>query len=99
MSRSYKRSPICKDRNYKKGKRLASRVVRRAFDVPNGNRFKKFYCTWDICDWRSRGLSYTVEQFRRAWFDTDNNDLDWARSRFNTWKTAYRFWLRCYKRK
>ena len=99
MSRSYKRSPICKDKNFKKGKRLASRAVRRTSDVPKGKQFRKVYCGWNISDWRSRGQSYTVEQFRRAWFDPDGNDLDWARGRFNNWKTAYRFWLRCYKRK
>ena len=99
MSRSYKRSPIRKDKNFKKGKRIASSAVRRAADVPNGNRFKQLYCGWDICDRRQRGQSYTVEQFRRAWLDFDNKDLDWARDRFNSWKIAYRYWLRCYKRK
>lgn len=99
MSRSYKKSPINKDRNSKWGKCQAGRAVRRAADVHNGNRFKKLYCSWDICDWRHRGQSYTVEQFRRAWFDFGNEDLNWARDRFNSWKIAYRYWLRCYKRK
>ena len=99
MSRSYKRSPICKDRNDKAKKRQASKAVRRTADVPGGNRFKMFYCSWDIRDWRSRGQSYTVEQFRRAWFDPDNKEPDRAGGRLNCRKTAYRFWLGGYKRK
>ena len=99
MSRSYKKSPINKDRNNKWGKRLASRAVRRAADVPNENRFKKLYCSWDISDWSFRGQSYTVEQFRKAWFDLNNSEFDKMRRSFNNWKDAYRFWLRGYKRK
>lgn len=99
MSRSYKKSPINKDRNNKAGKRFASRAVRRASDVPNGNKFKKFYCSWDICDWRFHGHSYTAEQFRKAWFDLDNQEFDRRRNSFNNWKTAYRYYLRGYKRK
>ena len=99
MSRSYKRSVICKGQNNKKGKRLAGRTVRRASDVPNGNCFKKLYCTWDICDWRFREQSYTAEQFRKAWYDCENTEFDWRRNSFCNWKTAYRFYLKGYKRK
>lgn len=99
MSRSYKKSPIVKDRNNKTAKRLASRAVRRVSDVANGSNYKKEYCSWDICDWRSRDNSYTAEQFRRIWFDLNNKELDWARRRFTNWKTAYRYWLSCYRTK
>lgn len=99
MSRSFKKSPINKDRNSKSGKRFASRAVRRASDVPNGKQFRKVYCSWDISDWRFRGRSYTVEEFRRAWFNPDNRELDGLKNSFNNWKDAYRFWLRGYKRK
>ena len=99
MSRSYKKSPINKDRNNKAEKRQASRAVRRASDVPNGKQFRKVYCSWEISDWSFRGQSYTAEQFRKAWFDLNNSDFDKMRRSFNTWKTAYRFWLKGYKRK
>ena len=99
MSRSYKKSPINKERNNKVGKRLASRAVRRESDVQNGRQFRKIYCSWDISDWSFRGHSYTAEQFRKAWFDPDNREFDRRRDSFNNWKTAYRCYLRGYKRK
>ena len=99
MSRSCKKLPIVKDKNSKYSKQKASRAVRRAFEVPNGRSYAKFYCSWDICDYRSRGTAYTAEEFRRIWFDLENKELDWARRRFNSWKTAYRYWLSCYKNK
>ena len=57
MSRSY-RKPWITD-GYKGSncrqfyKRCANRKIRRSKDVPNGRAFKKFYETWDICDYKS----------------------------------------------
>ena len=99
MSRSYKKSPVVKDRNNKTAKRLASKTVRRSSNVTSGGYYKKEYCSWNISDWRFRGSSYTAEQFRRMWFDLNNSDIDWARRRFTNWKTAYRYWLSCYRTK
>ena len=43
--------PMIVDRSGKKlGKRLANRAVRRARDVPNGKGYRKFFESWDICD-------------------------------------------------
>jgi len=33
-------------------KHYANRVVRRAADVPDGKAYRKYYNSWDICDWR-----------------------------------------------
>lgn len=95
MSRSYKKFIVSKDQNNKFGKRQANRTVRRAKDVPNGRRFKRFYCSWDISDWRFTDSEfYTAEQFRRRWY----SDSDFWH-RFRTWKEAYRHWLRWYRMK
>lgn len=53
MSRSYKHSPFVRDphHNLKKVKREASKMVRRAKDITNGNMYRKVYCTWNIHDY------------------------------------------------
>ena len=34
-------------------KKYANTKVRRSNDVPNGKVYKKFFCSWSICDWKS----------------------------------------------
>lgn len=99
MSRSYKRFIVCKDQNSKFGKRSAVKAVRRKKDVPNGSKFKRYYCSWNICDYRSKERFYTAEEFRRNWYDKTNKDFEWLRNRFRTCKEAYRHWLRWYRMK
>ena len=98
MSRSYKKSIVCKDTNSKFSKRMANKTVRRNKEVPGG-KFKRYYCSRDICDCRSRENFYTAEQFRRKRFDKSEAEFDWLRRRFRTWKEAYRHWLSRYRMK
>jgi hypothetical protein len=55
MSRSY-REPWFVDNygsSYKKWvKRQASKTVRRAKDVPEGNAYRKLFDSWNICDYK-----------------------------------------------
>lgn len=99
MSRSYKKFIVCKDDNSKFGKRLANKTVRRNKNVPDGAKFKRYFCSWNICDYRSKEKFYTAEQFRRRWFDISYTELDWLRRRFRSWKEAYRHRLRWYRMK
>lgn len=99
MSRSYKKFTICKDKNSKFSKRAAVKVVRRKNDIPNGAKFKRYYCSWDICDYRSKERFYTSKEFRRNWYDKTNKDFEWLRKYYPTWKVAYRHWLRWYRMK
>lgn len=99
MSRSYKKFIVCKDKNCKFGKRQASRAVRRSRNVPNGMKFKRYYCSWNICDYRCKEKFFTTEEFRRKWFDKLDRELDWERRRFRSWKVAYRHWLQWYRMK
>ena len=55
LSRSRKQ-PYHTDQNsgkpqYGRAKRVASRAVRDAIDVPSGGAYKKYSCSWDIRDW------------------------------------------------
>lgn len=99
MSRSCKKFIVCKDDNSKFGKCLANKTVRRNKNVPDGAKFKRYFCSWNICDYRSKEKFYTAEQFRRRWFDISYTELDWLRRRFRSWKEAYRHWLRWYRMK
>lgn len=99
MTRSYKKFIVCKDTNSKFSKRMASKTVRRNKNVPDGGKFKRYYCSWDICDYRSKAVFYTTEQFRKNWFNKTNSEFDWLRRRFGSWKEAYRHWLRWYRMK
>lgn len=99
MSRSYKKFIVYKEENSKFCKRMASRAVRRCGVVTKGSGYKKYYCSWDICDWWQKEKFYTAEQFRRKWFDTTDNEFDYERRRFRNWKEAYRHWLKMHRSK
>lgn len=99
MSRSYKKFIVNKESNSKFCKRMASKAVRRNGELIRGGGFKKFYSSWNICDWRIKEKFYMAVQFRRKWFDRSDSELDWHRRRFRSWKEAYRHWLRCYRMK
>lgn len=94
MSRSNKKFIVNKESNSKFCKRMANRAVRRSGGITKGNGFKKYYSSWDICDWWQKERFYTAEQFRRKWFDKSDSEFDWERRRFRSWKDAYRHWLR-----
>ncbi len=111
MSRSYKhrKSSVIhfKEQNGKDEKREASAAVRRAADVPNGKQYRKFYESWTISDYAWTKKKYTSEEFRRKWFDADskdtdkfgNNDFDYYRKNYRTWKEAYRSYIKYNKTK
>lgn len=55
MSRSY-RKPITTDgygtKRRRAAKALANRQVRKNFEIPDGNEYRKFTDPWNICDYR-----------------------------------------------
>ena len=83
MSRSYKKSPVCNcvktDGTFKK---LYNRKVRRMFDVPSGNYYRKLNESYNIADCNS-WCSY--EQFQS--FAYDRADEPSCRDR---WERYYR---------
>ncbi|MCM1166524.1 MAG: hypothetical protein NC299_07070 [Lachnospiraceae bacterium] len=98
MSRSYKRTSVVKDSGSKFSKRMASKSVRRASDIPKGCGYRKLFCSWNICDWRFFETFYSTKEFRRRWFDKSDEEFD-AWRRFRNWKEAYRYWLRGHRMK
>ena len=54
MSRSYKKPCIKQNmRGTKKAKQTANRWLRRSHqDIGQGNNYKKYYCSWDITDYK-----------------------------------------------
>ena len=111
MSRSYKhrKSAVVhfKEQNSKFGKRQAAAAVRRAADVPNGNQYRKYYCSWNISDYAWIEKKYPRDEFRRKWFDTAHYNADnWGhdkfvyyRMKFHNWREAYRHYIRYHKTK
>jgi hypothetical protein len=55
MSRSYKKTPICKDgygsKNLKWYKRSANKKVRRHTEIHSGKSYRKVYETWTFRDY------------------------------------------------
>lgn len=89
MSRSYKRVPCCKD--YNKGmKACANRYLRRNhLLVPSGKAYKKFFCSWDICDYKFLESFHT---FREKW------NHGYCRRKYSD-RELYRMWYKNYKMK
>lgn len=63
MTRSYKKSPVHKERAYLGGKRRSNRLVRRTKDVASGGGYRKVYPRYDIWERRSyiSNADYTSE--------------------------------------
>lgn len=99
MSRSYKfrktgKIIFFKESNSKFGKKSASSAVRRAEDVPNGKAYKKFFCSYNICDYRWSEPKYSAYEFRLKWERRDNDLICF--SDFHNWKEAYRCYFKIY---
>ncbi len=102
MSRSFKHfkncpkhSVVIKDANCKFSKKCASRAVRLSKDIANGSSYKKHYESWNISDYRWLENNYSADEFRRKWFERDN-ELEWLWKRLGirNWKAAYRIYLK-----
>ena len=102
MSRSYKKYPLVKcERSCKFGKRQANKKIRSlpvSEDIPKGTGYKKYYQSYDICDyqfvefkewviekWYSRQKDnlYGVRNYTH-W--TDENTLE---EELSLWKRSY----------
>ncbi len=81
MSRSYKKYCVSKDKNSQFGKHQASKTVRRFKNIPNGNAYKKYYCSWNICDYRIYEIKLSKKEFQAKYNNLKDDD---------NWKEAYR---------
>lgn len=102
MSKSYKKTPGAGDTKGKTSKRIANHKVRQELKrnlnaLPKkGNKYKKIYESWDICDY------FSIYSWERYW----NHQWKWwyAWRRFYgepepNREKAYQDWCKYYKRK
>ncbi len=100
MSRSYRKFPCVKDsqrhnnpvRKRQQSKTYASRLVRRKEDVPSHSAYRKFFCSWDISDYR---FIMTERDLRRAW---EEQAPQYCRG-FRNFREFRAWWYKVYKRK
>ena len=113
MSRSRKKTPICKDGNRKKSydKALANRRFRRAriddetFNdafAGKSNRYKHFNESWEIADYTSR---WTLSDAVRAWYEEEKPSYyDWYFQHYgvgyyhHTYGTIERYLNHCWRK-
>ncbi len=74
MSRSYKKTPgwTHRSRGRKAWKRFASKKARKTQDIPNGRAYRRAFCSWNICDWKSLVLKPRM----RRWLE--KKGLPWT---------------------
>jgi len=88
MSRSYKKTPVVKD---KEGvsKSMVSRIIRRKSkkvnsEIPNGSAYKKYFDSWEIhdqiCHWsKEQAIAYyngMLNSAEDSYIKTDYKDLE-----------------------
>lgn len=98
MSRSYKKTPMVKDRN-KGMKRVANKKIRNnCYDVPNGKAYRKFFCSYDISDF---AFTETLQEFIDRYERNYRAYLNGAYKYFKkmSYKEIYWEWYSCYKKK
>ena len=99
MSRSYKKTPIVKDRN-KGQKAVANRTVRRKLKDPDygmadGKSYKKEYESWNISDYY---FMMTEDEAKEEW-KKSYEESEWFREKYPTLKVFMRWWRKWYKNK
>lgn len=65
MSRSYKKHPVVTCAKNKNGKKEASKKIRNTEEISNGNNYKKHFCSWNICDYKSYVKKDEIEKNRK----------------------------------
>jgi len=94
MSRSYKKFWVVKEKNSRYGKHQASRAVRRTTGIKNGGLYKKYYCSWNICDFRIyiHEKYISKKEFINKWHNDENF---YFYHDYENWKEAYRIYRIC----
>lgn len=62
MSRSRKKHPVITDKTQKWAKKDANKKIRNTKDIGNGNNYKKYYNSWNICDYK-----FWIDKFNTLW--------------------------------
>lgn len=79
MSRSYRKTPISKDKNNRRIKKLSNKKIRKTKNIGNGSQFKRILDGWTICDFRlDIGMSFSQwleDELKRE--INSETDKDW----------------------
>jgi len=103
MARSYKKTPILKDRNpYMKT--FANRIVRRRLSKPdyglaNGKAYRKVVNSWDICDWVFRRTYREYQKGEEIAKKQYENGITRLHGYYEFIDGSYWDWYKKYKRK
>lgn len=110
MSRSYKKSPVCKDRPTI-GKKFAKKRVRSQQRLgvvfQDGSSYKNAYCRYNVCDWRFRetweeAVRRIKKNFEngRHWPNHHYDRRKWkAEGPYIDWKAERRSWITTFQSK
>lgn len=75
MSRSY-RKPVAKLKNntfFKKYYNRKVRLIRKKQDMASGNSYKKYNCSYDICDFNTGVLP---EEYIQKWYPNNRHKIE-----------------------
>ena len=109
MSRSRNKTFWAKDRtkrhSYNSSKRMASKAVRAKlknnnYDFPSkGTDYKKLYCSWNICDYRS---IWSRQDAIDSWYEEESGcyaGCAWRHEEYKTLENWLNYWAICVERK
>jgi len=99
MSRSYRKQPVWKDHN-RGMKAIANRKVRRALNRDHDldlryRLYKRYFCSWDICDYCSLVAKSFEEYYRQEVIRWKNRRHYWWHKDepFPSRREVYKEWL------
>lgn len=99
MSRSYRKQPVWKDHNHGM-KAMANRKVRRALNRDHDldlrhHLYKRYFCSWDICDYCSLVAKSFEEYYRQEIIRWKNRrNYCWYKDEpFPSRREVYKEWL------
>lgn len=88
MSRSYKKTPVIKDKNNKYMKKISNKKIRhQSENIGNRSQFKKIVNRYDICDFKS-DIGISFNQFLDRELGKDTVKKDW-REYYRKYKKQY----------
>lgn len=103
MSRSYKKTPICKDHTTGM-KKIANRKVRRMMKNPHvhlpGRLYRRAFNSYDICDWVFMGTDFeTYYKEEVAKWKEMKDKYSWYKEEMPTRESCKKEWMKMYKNK
>lgn len=98
MSRSYKKNPWCCSSNHAFGKNQANRRIRNVNvdeQIPNGKYYKRYYNSWEICEYKN----YTsFSDWCKSAIGAIAEDICKGYAIYG-YRSSMDYWEKCFKRK